>query len=90
MSSPGARTFLSLDPIPLQEGEIYRLTGTGDFAAVTVDGEFAGQFGDSGLLFRNVDPDPGPEVGFRTAWYVEWPDLASIETPSVLAYGEEE
>ena len=82
--------MVTLNPIPLQEGEIYRLNGTGDFAAVTVDGEFAGEFGDSGLLFRNIDTDPGPAAGFRTAWYIEWSDLASIETPSVLAYGEEE
>ena len=72
----------------MQEGEIYRLTGTEEFGAVTVDGEYVGQFG-SGLIFRNVKAS-SEEVGFRSAWNVEWSDLASIGTPSVLAYGEEE
>ena len=77
-----------MEPIPLEEGEIYRLTGTPDFGAVTVDGEYVGQFG-SGLIFRNVKASP-EEVGFRSAWWIEWSDLASLETPSVLTYGEEE
>jgi hypothetical protein len=79
-----------MNPVPLREGEIYRLTGTADYEAVIVDGEFAGEFGDSGLFFRNIETDPSSQIGFRTAWYIEWSDLASIETPSVLAYGEEE
>ena len=77
-----------MEPIPLEEGVIYRLTGTEVFGAVTVDGEYVGQYG-SGLIFRNVKASP-EEVGFRSAWNVEWSDLASIETPDVLEFGEEE
>jgi hypothetical protein len=80
--------FDQMEPIELQEGEVYRLVGTAGYEGLTVDGEFIGKFG-SGLVFRDMRTGPGAAVEFRPAWWIEWSDLASIETPDVLSYGAE-
>lgn len=65
-----------MEPIELVPGAPYRITGTSDVGGVMAEGEFVGEFG-SALIFRNVEEDPNE--GFRTAWYVEWHELASAE-----------
>jgi hypothetical protein len=65
-----------MERVALTPGAVYRITGTQDVDEAVAAGEFVASF-DSVLIFRNLELEPS--TGFRTAWYVEWSELAKIE-----------
>ena len=77
----GGLRFIRVDQIPLAPHGVYRITAT--LGSSQVVGEFVYQFG-STLVFRNLDTNHVD--GFRTAWLIEWEEIAAIEGATEIFY----